>query len=156
MAPPTVDHRLANGPARWLFLLLAVASLVLGIIGLFLPVLPTVPFVLLAAWAAARSSPRLLNWLESHPRFGTHLRDWRNGGVVRRRAKWLASALMTASATSMLFWMGPRWYVLSVVGAMAIVLAWLWRRPETVPDQASCPDSSRRKPSSSSTGTPSS
>ena len=155
--PPSARPRLAAGPARWLFLLLALASLGLGIVGLFLPVVPTVPFVLLAAWAAARSSPRLLRWLESHRHFGPPLRDWNNGGIVRRRAKWLASAVMAASAASMLLWAGPRWYVLAVAAAMALVLAWLWRRPETPPGQEdSSPASSRRKPSSSSTGTPSS
>ena len=67
MASPPPPVRAAAGPVRWLYLLLAFASLALGIVGLFLPVLPTVPFVLLAAWAAARSSPKLLHWLENHP-----------------------------------------------------------------------------------------
>ena len=157
MAPPPVDPRPAPaGPARWLYMVLAVASLVLGIVGLFLPLVPTVPFVLLAAWAAARGSPRLLRWLESHPHFGTLLRDWRNGGVVRRRAKWLATAAMAASAAGMLLWIGPRWYALAVAAGMAAVLIWLWRRPESAPGQDAAPASSRRSPSSSSTGTPSS
>jgi uncharacterized membrane protein YbaN (DUF454 family) len=125
------------GPLRWLYLLLALASLALGIVGLFLPVLPTVPFVLLAAWAAARSSPRLLRWLETHPRFGSHIADWRRGGVVRRRAKWLATGLMSASAASMLLVVGPRWFVLATIAAMAMVLAWLWWRPEAMPATAS-------------------
>ena len=155
MSPPA-PPRPATGPVRWLFLLLAVASLGLGIVGVFLPVLPTVPFVLLAAWAAARSSPRLLHWLESHPHFGRHIADWRHGGVVRRKAKWLATLLMAISAASMLLWLGPRWHVLAAVGVLALVLAWLWRRPECPPDQASSPDSNLRRPSSSSTGTPSS
>lgn len=123
--PPT-------GPARWLYLGLAFVSLALGVIGLFLPVLPTVPFVLLAAWAAARSSPRLLHWLETHPRFGQPIADWRRGGVVRRRAKWLATVLMAGSATSLLVVLGPRWYTWLVIAGFVVVLAWLWRRPETL------------------------
>ena len=126
-----------TGPLRWLYLLLALASLALGIVGLFLPVLPTVPFVLLAAWAAARSSPRLLHWLETHPRFGSHIADWRRGGVVRRRAKWLATILMSLSASSMLLVVGPRWFVLAAIAGMALVLAWLWRRPESMAAAAS-------------------
>jgi uncharacterized protein len=153
---PSPHPRPLTGPARWLFLLLAVTSLALGIVGLFLPVVPTVPFLLLSAWAAARSSPRLLRWLESHPHFGPPLRDWRNGGVVRRRAKWLASLVMAASAAGMLLWRGPRWYVLAIAAVMAVVLLWLWRRPESAPGQDTSPASSRRSPSSSSTGTPSS
>jgi len=121
-------------PLRWVLLALAVVSLALGILGLFLPVVPTVPFVLLAAWAAARSSPRLSRWLEEHPRFGQHIRDWRRGGVVRRPAKWMASALMSASAITMLVLLGPRWFVLAAIGVMAVVLVWLWLRPERAGD----------------------
>ena len=126
--PPT-------GLARWLYFALAVVSLALGIVGVFLPVLPTVPFVLLAAWAAARSSPRLLHWLETHPRFGPPISDWRRGQVVRRRAKWLASALMAASATSLLVVLGPRWYAWSMIAVFVVVLAWLWRRPESFAEE---------------------
>ena len=115
---------------RWLYLALALASLALGVLGMFLPVLPTVPFILLAAWAAARSSPRLERWLEQHPRMGPYIREWRAGGVVRRRAKWMATALMSASAVTMLLVVGPKWPILLAIGVMAAVLAWLWRRPE--------------------------
>lgn len=105
----------------------------LGIVGLFLPVVPTVPFLLMAAWAAARSSPRLLAWLEGHPRFGRSLRDWRHGGVVRRRAKWLASGFMSASAISLLVFMPVRWAAWVTIACMIAVLAWLWMRPEAAP-----------------------
>ena len=117
-------------PSRWLLLTLAVVSLALGIAGIFLPLLPTVPFLLLAAWAASRSSPRLSRWLEDHPLFGQHLADWRRHGVVRRRAKWAASATMGASALAMVLMLHAHWITLAVVAMMACVLVWLWRRPE--------------------------
>ena len=113
---------------------LAVVSLALGLVGLFLPVLPTVPFVLLSAWAAARSSPRLLAWLEGHPAFGPMLTEWRRGGVVRRRAKWLATLAMGASAVFMLLTFPKRWVALLIITGMACVLVWLWRRPEKLAD----------------------
>jgi hypothetical protein len=127
-------------PLRWLLLTVAVISLALGVVGIFLPVIPTVPFLLVAAWAAARSSPRLLAWLEDHPHFGQSLRDWRRGGVVRRRAKWTASVVMSASAVSLLWFVKIRWAALLVIACMAAVLVWLWMRPEvataeTGPDQ---------------------
>ncbi|MGZ5182174.1 MAG: YbaN family protein [Ramlibacter sp.] len=118
---------------RWLLVLLAIASLGLGIAGIFLPVLPTVPFVLLAAWAAARSSPRLARWMEEHPHMGPHIRAWRRGGIVPRRAKWLATVMMACSATGLLLWIGPWWPVLATVGVMAAVDLWLWLRPEELP-----------------------
>jgi len=119
---------------RWLLILVALTSLVLGVAGLFLPVVPTVPFVLLAAWAAARSSPRLSAWMEQHPHMGPHIRAWRRGGVVPRRAKWLATVMMAGSATGMLVFVGPRWPVVATIAVMVAVAAWLWLRPEAVDD----------------------
>lgn len=70
------------------------AFLALGAIGVLLPLLPTTPFVLLAAFAFARGSPRLRHWLESHPRFGPPIQDWERYGAIAPRAKRLATALM--------------------------------------------------------------
>ena len=119
-----------QGPLRYVLVVVAWVSLVLGLIGVVTPVLPTVPFILLAAWAASRSSPRLHEWMESHPRFGHHIRDWREGGVVSRSAKWMATVFMSGSAVMMFFVVPHRWLVAAVVATMAAVLAWLWRRPE--------------------------
>jgi len=122
--------RQARGALRWLMVALAVVSLVLAVLGVVLPGLPTTPFVLLAAWAAARSSPRLSAWLERHRLFGPLIRDWRQGGRVSRRAKWSAALAMAVCAV-LLLWLSPSgWGALAGVGAMACVLAWLWRRPE--------------------------
>lgn len=135
MAEPSAGTRPAPPrPMRWFYLSLALASLALGIVGIFLPVLPTVPFILLSAWAAARSSPRLLQWLENHRRFGPAISDWRRGGVVARKSKWLATVLMAASAVLMIAIVGPRWFILLAIAIMGSVLAWLWQRPESFPD----------------------
>ena len=71
------DVEQARGPWRWVLLVIAWGSLGLGIAGVFLPVLPTVPFIILASWAGMRSSRRLHRYLESHRVFGPILRDWR-------------------------------------------------------------------------------
>jgi uncharacterized membrane protein YbaN (DUF454 family) len=118
---------------RWLLKGVAVMSLALGIIGAFVPVMPTVPFVLLAAWAAARSSPRLSHWLENHPRMGPHIRDWRSGGVVSRPAKWMATAMMASGGAIMMIVVRPLWVPLAVIAIMTTVGVWLWRRPEQAP-----------------------
>jgi uncharacterized protein len=123
-------------PVRWTLVLLAVVSLVVGIIGIFVPVLPTVPFILLAAWAAARSSPRLSAWLEGHPRYGVYIREWRQGGVVRRPAKVVAVLTMSVSAVIILLTVGLRWPAAFAIGSMACVGTWLWLRPEHPPPPA--------------------
>ena len=115
---------------RWLWWLLAYASLALGIVGIVVPGLPTVPFVLLAAYAAARGSHRLRARLLADPRFGPMICDWEREGAVSRRAKRLATAMMAACAV-LLFLTAPRaWMAATVSGVMAVVALWLWRRPE--------------------------
>jgi hypothetical protein len=130
---PTDAAPARSAVARWAYKLLALVSLALGILGVFLPVLPTTPFILLAAWAATRGSPTLLAWLESHPMFGQMLRDWRRGGVVSRKAKWSATIVMASSALIILVFVRKPYVQVVAIGCMAGVLAWLWRRPEEMP-----------------------
>lgn len=115
---------------RWLWAALAWTSLALGIIGAFLPVMPTVPFVLLSAFAATRGSDRLRAWLVSHPTFGRAILDWEQNGTVSRQAKRLAIGMMCVSSVSMAIF-APRWWMAAIgIAVMALVSAWLWRRPE--------------------------
>jgi len=83
-----------NLSLRLVLLGLGWAMVGLGLAGIFLPLLPTTPFLLLAAWLFSRSSPRLERWLTDHPMFGRPLRDWREAGAISRRAKLAAVALM--------------------------------------------------------------
>ena len=116
--------------ARLFWWLLAYASLGLGIVGIVVPGLPTVPFVLLAAFAAARGSRRLHAWLLAHRQFGPMIRDWEREGAVSRRAKRVATAMMAACAVVM-FLTAPKWWMAATGTAfMAATAAWLWRRPE--------------------------
>ena len=62
----------------------------LGIVGAFLPILPTVVFLLAAAFCFARGSKRLHGWLMRHPQFGPPIHDWQKNGAIRRPAKWMA------------------------------------------------------------------
>lgn len=65
-------------------------SVGLGAAGVVLPLVPTTPFMLLAAYCFARSSPRLERWLLGHPRFGPTIRDWRMHRAISDRGKMLA------------------------------------------------------------------
>ncbi|MFZ5656366.1 MAG: YbaN family protein [Pseudomonadota bacterium] len=118
------------GRFRWAWWLLAYVALALGLVGIVLPGLPTVPFVLLSAYAAARGSRRLHDRLLADPRFGPMIRDWQAQGAVSRRAKWLASLTMSLAALLM-FLTAPRAWMAGVGTAiMAVVATWLWLRPE--------------------------
>lgn len=136
--PHASQHQVAPPPThpplpklmRWALLAFAILCLGLGVIGVFVPGLPTTVFILMAAWAAARSSPRLHEWLWYHPLFGVMLRDWANGGRVGRRSKWNATVLMSVCA-AILFWTSSKpWVAIMATSFMACVLVWLWLRPE--------------------------
>lgn len=82
---------------RFVYIIIGCAAVALGIVGIFLPLLPTTPFLLLAAWAFARSSPRLEAWLTTHPRLGPPLKAWREHRAIPLRAKMIAIPAMGAS-----------------------------------------------------------
>jgi uncharacterized membrane protein YbaN (DUF454 family) len=84
---------------RLWFVLLGHACLAIGAVGAFVPLLPTTPFVLLAAYFYSRGSQRLHRWLTAHPRFGRPILDWQEFGVIRPRAKWISTFLIVASLT---------------------------------------------------------
>jgi len=124
--PPPV----ASGPLRWLYGALAMLCIVLAVIGVILPGMPTTVFVIGAAWAATRSSPRLHAWLLAHRIFGPSLRNWEDGGRMTRRAKWAATIAMSGGAAVICWTIRPVWAAGALIAVMACVLAWLWRRPE--------------------------
>lgn len=104
---------------NFFYLILAYLSAGLGIVGAFLPLLPTTPFLLLAAWAATRGSPELHRWLYAHPKFGPSLIAWEENRAVATSAKWTAGALMLTSWTIMLL-MTDGWLVPVLTGVMFI------------------------------------
>lgn len=115
---------------RWCLYLLALFFLAMGIIGVFVPGLPTTVFILMSAWAAARSSPRLHRWLQNHPLFGSILRNWEAGGFVSAKAKRAATLTMLICVLIMLLAKVPTWAVCTASFCMFCVATWLWQRPE--------------------------
>lgn len=109
---------------------IAIVSLVLGTIGLLLPVVPTVPFLILAAWAAGKGWPELEAHLLDHPRYGEPIRRWRERGAISRRAKGAATLMMVGSGTGLQFIDAAQWAKFGIPACMALVAIWLWMRPE--------------------------
>lgn len=114
---------------RTLYLICGFAALALGAIGVVLPLLPTVPFMILAAYCFARSSPRFEAVLLDNPSFGPHIRRWRNNGAISRKGKQAATlAFIVSAALGLAF--APWPYALVPPLAGIIGGAWIWRRPE--------------------------
>ena len=116
---------------RFVWIGLGSGAVVLGAAGVVVPLLPTTPFLLVAAWAFARSSPRLHRWLVTHPRLGPAIRDWQHHRAISRRAKGLAMLAIAATvATSLALGVSP--VILSVqLAVLACVSHFILTRPDT-------------------------
>lgn len=108
---------------RGLFLLLGLTALALGLLGIVLPLLPTVPFILLAAFCFARSSDRLHLWLMTHPWFADALTQWQQQGAMRKGLKRKALILTAISFSISIIWV-PLVWVKGLLITMALILLW--------------------------------
>lgn len=117
-----------------LFVSLGAMSLTLGIIGIFLPLLPTTCFVLLAGYCFSKGSDRLHNWILNHKKFGPPILDWRAYGVIRVPIKCWASLMIFISGVTM--WLIPKIPFFVQLGAsvfFVLLVGFIWSRPHRVP-----------------------
>jgi uncharacterized membrane protein YbaN (DUF454 family) len=118
------------GASRWLLLATGFLFVGLAALGAVLPILPTTPFLLVAAACFARSSPRFYQWLLSNPTFGPLIREWRENRSIPLRAKLAAIALITlVGGTSVGFFISNPWLKLGVGAFLVGLVAWLVRLP---------------------------
>jgi uncharacterized membrane protein YbaN (DUF454 family) len=115
---------------RFTALFLAYFFLALAIIGVVLPGLPTVPFLLLAAWFSARGSDRLHRWLYSHPHLGKLLIDWERQGAISRSSKVMAFLLLILSWGIMYQRIDDIWIMTGLAVLFISVMVFLISRPE--------------------------
>lgn len=114
-------------------------ALVFGLAGVVLPLLPTTPFLLLAAFCFARASPRLEMWLVEHPRFGPPIRHWRAERAITRRAKTAALIAIAATFGLSLAMRLPSWVLLVQALTLGAVTLFLVTRPEPGLSDAASP-----------------
>lgn len=114
---------------RALYLTGGIVSLGLGLIGVVLPLLPTVPLLILAAFFFTRSSPKLERWLLEHPRHGSSIRLWREKGVISAAGKRAAFIAFGVTLIISLLLLEFPWSLVPAL-PMLIVGTWIWRRPE--------------------------
>ena len=116
--------------ARLVALILAYFFLLLAIVGMFMPGLPTVPFLLLTAWFAARGSDRLHGWLYAHPHLGKLLIDWEQQGAVSRTSKVIAVLMLITSWVVMYHHLSNAWGLAGIAVLFVAIAAYLVSRPE--------------------------
>jgi hypothetical protein len=127
-APYSIAAR--NPLTRALYFAAGLGLTGLGIIGLILPVMPGTVFLILAAAAFARSSPRFERWLLDHPRLGPGVRLWREKQGIPRRAKRLAIGMMALSLVLLVFVGVPWWAVTLTTIVMGAAAAFIATRPD--------------------------
>ena len=121
--------------ARLVALILAYFFLALAIVGMFLPGLPTVPFLLLTAWFAARSSARLHSWLYAHPHLGNLLINWEQQGAVSRTSKVIAVLMLITSWIVMYHRLDNVWGLVGIAVLFVVIATYLVSRPEPDKDR---------------------
>lgn len=115
---------------KLLLLLLGMFFVMLGAVGMFLPVLPTVPFLLVALWCFARSSEKFHQWLYHHHMFGPVLQQWEKYKVIPFRAKFIAITSMVISAAYVIFFTyAPIYVIILMLAFMGYGIVFILTKP---------------------------
>jgi len=123
---PSEVKLLKSAFGRWLCIILAWLCIVVAILGIFIPGLPTVDFLILAVFFAARGSERLHHALINHKYIGPLLREWRLHRRIPKKVKYLSTVSMSLAAVLMIWTIPHPWFVYPMVLCMAIVNIWMW------------------------------
>ena len=116
---------------RLLWAIGGVVFVAIGTIGVILPLLPTTPFLLLAAYCFARSSPKLHDWLLNHRSFGPLISNWDRYGSIDRRSKCIAMIVILMTLGISVAIDVPSWALASQIVVLVIVSTFILTRPET-------------------------
>lgn len=114
---------------RILLLSLGWLAIVLGTLGIVLPLLPTTPFVLLAAWCFARSSPRFHHWLLWQSPFGRYIRHWQQHRAMPPGAKVRAMLLIVITFSLSIYLVNLQWVRMMLGVMLCALLLFMWRIP---------------------------
>ena len=113
-----------------LWLLAGLMSVAVGAVGVVLPLLPTTPFLLVAAFAFARSSTRLDAWLREHRSFGPLIDNWHREGSIDRKVKRLAIIVIVMTPAITWLFRAPLWIIVCQVLVLGAAAAFILTRPE--------------------------
>lgn len=116
---------------RIIWAILGLLSMAIGVVGIVLPLVPTVPLMILAAFFFAKSSERLHNWLITHPQFGPSIQDWNEHGAIHPKGKRIATlSIVTVFLISVLLGLRPMILIIQGV-TLTAVLIFIWTRPNS-------------------------
>ncbi|MDX1738748.1 MAG: YbaN family protein [Alphaproteobacteria bacterium] len=126
--------KLSHHTIRILFLCVGWIALILGIIGAFLPIMPTVPFLIVALWGFSKSSERFHNWLYTHKTYGPMLQAWDKYRAIPLIGKIWAILAMSGSLVIMIFIKVPTWAIMIAATIMISVGIYIITRPTLRPE----------------------
>ncbi len=113
-----------------MWVVLAGLSFSFGVLGIFLPLLPTTVFMIVAVYCASRGSPRFEAWIRSRHYVGPMLVTWEQERAIPRRAKWAAVSMIGLSALIVVLSLGHGWTRWGVIALLILIAVWLATRPE--------------------------
>lgn len=119
---------IANPFVRLAYFVFGLLTFTLAMIGIVVRGIPTTPFLLLTAFAFARSSPRLHRWLMEHPRFGPLLHDLQSGRGLTLRFKAATIAFSWSLMLATAIWLVPSWTIRGVLAAAALIQLYVFIR----------------------------
>lgn len=115
---------------KYILITLGFISIFLGILGALLPILPTAPFIILAAFFFSKGSPKIHDWLMARPYLGPMVKQWREHGCISLRAKIMATILMMGTVVSTSILLRDKWWFVAIIVLIIIsVLSFIWRTP---------------------------
>ena len=122
---PISNKKMSNCWARWALIAFGWLNVVIALIGVVVPGLPTTIFLIIAFWAFSNSSERFQTWIWNHPKFGPAIRHWHNHRVIPKKAKILAVTMMTLSFCYLTFFVAES-LVMPVLMALVMVPAGIY------------------------------
>ncbi|WP_154172173.1 YbaN family protein [Vibrio metoecus] len=114
---------------RFLFSFIGMTSLCLGILGIFLPLLPTTPFILLASACFLRGSPRFHRWLNQHETFGPIIQNWQQHRAVSKAVKKRATVFILLSFTFSIWMVSLLWLKVGLFIWLVLLITWFAHLP---------------------------
>jgi uncharacterized protein len=123
--------KVVNEPWKTVLKILGFLFVGIGIVGVFLPVLPTAPFIVIAAYCFSRSSKKFHDWIRNTKHFGPMVCEWEDHGVIRLAGK-LGATFFILASLAYAFYFDSHWAIpASIAGFGGLGLAFVWSRPST-------------------------